>query len=132
MIDILIGILATAGSLFVLIASLGILKMPDFYTRLSVTIKAATLGIGCILSAAALYFYDFAVTSKSFAIIFFLILTAPIAAHIVGKVAYKTGIKMWENSVLDQLKGKYEEDKAVKNAKKSTTEDATVEPENEV
>jgi len=131
MINILIGILATMGSLFVLIASVGILKMPDFYTRLSVTVKAATLGIGCVLLAAALFFYDFAVSSKTFAIIFFLILTAPIAGHIVAKVAYRTGIKMWDNSVLDQLTSKETEQKALKEKTENPEESTASNPEKE-
>src|SRR5690554_7626553 len=79
MTDILIMFLCTMGAAFILIASFGVYKMPDFYARLSVTIKAATLGIGCILIAASLHFSDFSVTTKAFAIILFLMLTSPVA-----------------------------------------------------
>ncbi len=108
MTSLIIAILATSGSIFALIASIGIVKMPDFYTRLSVTIKAATLGMGTILISSAIFFNDFAVTSKNIAIIFFLILTAPIAGHIISRVAYFTGIPLWERTVIDEMKGKYE------------------------
>jgi multicomponent Na+:H+ antiporter subunit G len=106
--SIFIAILATIGSIFVLIASIGIVRMPDFYTRLSVTIKAATLGMGTILMSSAIFFNDLAVTSKILAIIFFLILTAPIAGHIISRVAYFTGIPLWKNTKMDELKGKYD------------------------
>lgn len=93
--DIVIMILSTVGALFILVAALGILRMPDFYLRLTVTIKAATFGIGFILVAAALHFGEFSFTTKVFAIIFFLILTAPVGGYMIGKTAYKTGIKLW-------------------------------------
>ncbi len=98
MIDIVIMVLSTLGALFILIASIGILKMPDFYSRLSVTIKAATLGLGCILIAAALFFKEFQVTTKAIAIIFFIFITSPIAGYLIGKVAYINGTKPWKNT----------------------------------
>lgn len=102
--DILIKVLSTLGAVFILIASFGIFKMPDFYSRLSVTIKATTLGIGCILIAAILYFSDFSVTTKAVAIIFFLFITSPVAGFLIGKVAYLTGTKLWKNSIIDEMK----------------------------
>lgn len=106
--DIIIMILSTLGAIFILIAAYGIVRMPDFYLRLSVTIKAATFGVGLILMGAALFFVEFPVTTKVFAIIFFIIITAPVAGHMIGRTAYIIGIKMWEGSVLDELKGKYD------------------------
>lgn len=92
------------GALFILIASLGIYRMPDFYTRLSVTVKAATIGVGCILGAAAFHFSDFSVTTKVFAIIFFLLITSPVAAYMIARTAYLSGVKLWEKSIRDELK----------------------------
>ena len=107
MTDLLIMILSTMGALFILMASIGMLRMPDFYGRLSVTTKATTLGIGLVLVAAAVYFNLSSITSKVVAIIFFLFLTAPVAAHMIGRAAYFIGIKLWEGSVIDDLEGKY-------------------------
>ncbi len=104
MTEIIILILSTIGALFVLIASFGIFKMPDFYARLSVTIKAATLGIGCLLIAASLHFKEFPITTKALAIIFFLFLTSPVAGFLIGRVAYITGIKLWKDSIIDEMK----------------------------
>ncbi|HER40095.1 MAG TPA: Na+/H+ antiporter subunit G, partial [Salinimicrobium catena] len=64
MISIIIAVIATLGTLFVLLAAVGILRMPDTYLRMAVTTKAATLGIGLILIAAAIYFYDFSTTTR--------------------------------------------------------------------
>ncbi|MEG0916520.1 MAG: monovalent cation/H(+) antiporter subunit G [Myroides sp.] len=116
--DILIMILSTLGAVFILIASFGVFKMPDFYSRLSVTIKAATLGIGCILIAAVLYFSDFSVTTKAIAIMFFLLITSPVAGFLISKVAYMTGTKLWKHSLMDELKDDLEKE----SSKQSKTE----------
>lgn len=110
MIDILIMIVSTVGALVVLIAAIGIVRMPDFYLRLSVTVKAATLGVGLLLLSAAIYFATLPVATKVFAITFFLILTAPVAGHMIGRAAYVTGTKLWKSSVVDDLEGKYDQE----------------------
>jgi multicomponent Na+:H+ antiporter subunit G len=107
--DILIMFLCTLGAVVVLIAAIGIVRMPDFYLQLSVTVKAATLGIGLLLAAAAVFFADVSVSTKVLAITFFLVLTAPVAGHMIGRAAYLIGTKLWKGSVLDELEGKYDE-----------------------
>ncbi|WP_028298170.1 monovalent cation/H(+) antiporter subunit G [Olivibacter sitiensis] len=109
MIDILIAVLSTIGALSILIAAIGIVRMPDFYLRLSVTVKAATLGSGLLLLSAAIYFPEVAVSTKAFAILFFLVLTAPVAAHMIGRCAYLIKTNLWEGTVRDELKGMYDE-----------------------
>ncbi|MGJ1205757.1 monovalent cation/H(+) antiporter subunit G [Sphingobacterium lactis] len=108
MIDIILAIFSTIGALSILFAAIGVLRMPDFYLRLSVTVKAATLGVGLLLTCAAIMFpEDVSVTTKSIAIIFFLLLTAPIAAHMIAKAAYFTGTPLWKGTVVDRLQGMY-------------------------
>jgi len=108
--DFLIIMLSSVGLVAILVAAIGIVRMPDFYLRLSVTVKAATLGNGLLLLSAAIYFNEVSVGSKALAIIFFLLITAPISAHMIGRTSYFIGTKLWENSVLDELAGKYEKD----------------------
>lgn len=103
-------IISTLGAIVVLVAAIGIVRMPDFYLRLSVTVKAATLGVGLLLLSAAVYFADLSVTTKVFAITFFLVLTAPVAGHMIGRAAYITGTKLWKHSVLDDLEGQYDKE----------------------
>jgi len=104
MTDILIMIFCTIGALFILVSAIGIYRMPDFYTRLSVTVKAGTAGVGFILLAVAIYFLDFSVSTKVFAIIFFLLLTSPVAAFMISRTAYVSGIKLWDKTHIDELK----------------------------
>ena len=106
----IIIVLCAAGALFILIAAIGLVRMPDFYLRLSVTTKAATLGIGLMLCGAAIYFNEISVTSRVFAIILFLFLTAPVAAHMIGRSSYFIGTKLWKKSVIDELKDQYVKD----------------------
>ncbi len=111
MTDIVIAILATSGAVFTLLAAVGIVRMPDLYLRISVTTKAASLGIGLILFCTALYFKETSVTTKVLAIIFFIFLTAPVSAHLIGRAAYIIGVPLWVHTIVDHLEGKYDKNK---------------------
>lgn len=108
MTDIVIMILSAIGAIFILLASIGLVRMPDIYLRISVTTKAATLGVGLILVSAGIFFNEASLISRVIAIICFLLLTAPVAAHMIGRTAYYTGTKLWDKSIIDDLEGKYE------------------------
>jgi len=101
--DTAIALLLFAGTFFVMVAALGVVRMPDIYMRLSAASKASTLGASCILAAVALYFASTAVTGKVVAIIAFTLLTAPVAAHMLGRAAYFSGEPLWEKSTVDEL-----------------------------
>lgn len=103
MTEILICVLSTIGALAILFASIGILRMPDFYLRLSVTVKAATLGVGLLLTCAAYVFPDVSVTTKVLAILFFLVLTSPVAAYMIARTAYRTGIITWKDTFTEDV-----------------------------
>ena len=108
MTEILVSIFLIAGSLFMLLGVIGILRMPDLFMRMSTTTKAATLGISLILIATAIYFGNIVMTSKAIATIFFVLLTAPIAAHMIGRAAYFNHVPLWKNSLVDELSGHYD------------------------
>lgn len=104
MMDYVIMVIITLGALFVLLAAIGIVRMPDLYLRILVTTKAATLGVGMILIAAAIYFGEASMTTRALAIVFFILLTAPVGAHLLGKASYFVGTPLWSNTVIDELK----------------------------
>ncbi len=106
MMALLSGTLLLLGTFFILLSAIGILKMPDLYTRMSATTKASTLGIGLVLMGTTLYWQDFGIASRAIAIILFLFLTAPVAAHIIGRAAYFGGEPLWDKTRIDELKGK--------------------------
>ena len=102
MITEMIGsIIIFAGSVFLLLASLGVLRMPDSYNRIQTGTKATTLGLILVLIGVAFYHPDW--TWKSIALIFFVLLTNPVSSHALAKAAHKCGIKMTEDTVIDQL-----------------------------
>jgi multicomponent Na+:H+ antiporter subunit G len=98
------------GSLFILVASIGLLKMPDVYLRMSASTIAGTFGVASMLVGAAIYFADITITLHIAGVIVFLILTVPIGAHMLGKNAHLIGLKMWDKTVCDDLKGKFNEE----------------------
>ena len=105
--EIIIITVVSLGTLFILLAGIGLIRMPDLYLRISVTTKAVTLGVGLLLLGTALYFKEISITTRAIAIIFFLFLTAPIGAHLIGRASYFIGLPLWKKSVIDDLKGKY-------------------------
>ena len=77
------------GSIFLLVGSIGLARLPDFFTRLHAPTKASTLGIGGVLIASCIYFsFDQnGLSVKELVITLFLLITAPITAHMLAKAA---------------------------------------------
>lgn len=81
------GVLAVIGASFVLLAGIGALRFPDVYARMHAATKASTLGIALVGLGTALA-VD-AGSAKIFVAVAFIFLTAPAAAHLVGRAAYR-------------------------------------------
>lgn len=105
---ILVSLLLLAGAIFSFIAALGIFRMPDLFTRMQAAAKTGTLGVGLVLVALAVHFSEIGVATRAALVILFLFLTAPIAAHMIARAGYISGVKIWEHSVCDELKGQYD------------------------
>jgi multicomponent Na+:H+ antiporter subunit G len=101
--DVVIVALLAVGALFSALGAIGILRLPDVYTRLSATSKTATLGVACLLLACGLYFRELGVFNRTLAMIVFIFLTAPVAAHIIGRAAFLTGVPFWEGTRANEL-----------------------------
>ncbi|WP_187970166.1 monovalent cation/H(+) antiporter subunit G [Aquibium microcysteis] len=99
----LTGVLIVIGAAFALVASVGLLRLPEFYTRMHAASKAGTLGACVMLIAVAVYTDDTAVASRALAGVVFFLLTAPISAHLLAKAAYAAGYPLWEGSVHDEM-----------------------------
>jgi len=108
--SLLASVFVLAGCFFMLLAGLGALRMPDLLMRMHATTKAGTLGIGLIMIGVAIHFLDSGVTTRVMAIVLFIILTAPVAAHAIGRAGYFVGVPLWEHMLKDELKGRYNED----------------------
>jgi multicomponent Na+:H+ antiporter subunit G len=108
MIHLLVALLVAIGTTFMLLAAIGIVRMPDVYMRLQVSTKGASLGAGCVLLAVPIFFGDLAIGVRALLIIIFIFLTTPISAHMLGRAAYIVGVPLWEGSVRDDLVGRYD------------------------
>ena len=108
-----------AGSIFMLIASIGMVKFPDFYIRNSASTKAVVLGVLLILLGVGIHYNDTMIFIEIFAILLFIFLIAPLAAHIVSRAAVITEVGFWEKTGLSELEDyKKEQDKeAIRNTK---------------
>ncbi len=101
--DYLTALLVLAGGLFGFVAAVGMLRLPDMITRMHASTKAGTLGGGLIMAAVAVHFMEIGITLRAGAAILFLLLTAPVAAHVIGRAAYRCGIELWERTWIDEL-----------------------------
>ncbi|MEM6304909.1 MAG: monovalent cation/H(+) antiporter subunit G [Pseudomonadota bacterium] len=93
--DWLAAVLILAGSAMTASAGIGIVRLPDVFTRMHAATKVGTLGSGLILAGTAVHFGDPGVVLRCVLIIFFLLLTAPIGAHMIGRAAMRLGIPVW-------------------------------------
>lgn len=108
--DTLAALFIIGGSFFMLVASLGVFRMPDLLTRMHATTKSGVLGAGLIMCGVMLFFIDSGVTLKALAVMAFTTLTSPIAAHAIGRAGYFIGVPLWEKTVKDELHGRYDEE----------------------
>lgn len=107
LLDGIVVVLFIVGAFLMFLASVGVLRLPDIFLRMSAATKASTLGAGFLLLGAALHFEELGITSRAIATVFFLFITAPVAAHRIARAAYFEGASLWDGTVLDELQGHY-------------------------
>ena len=107
MIEIIGYTLVTIGVVFDFLGALALLRFPDVYNRLLGSTKCVTMGTSSIMLGIFVMNGFSALGIKALLCMAFLLLTAPVSAHVLSRAAHISGIKPWEGSVCD----KYEEDK---------------------
>ncbi len=95
------------GGFFLFVSGLGILRLPDVFIRMHASTKAGTLGAGLIFLAVAVNFRDTSSISLSLLTIVFLLVTVPVAAHAIGRVAYCIRVPLWRKTHLDEWQARY-------------------------
>lgn len=108
MTEILAAILLFTGSCFSLLAAFGIVRLPDLFTRLHAGTKSSTLGVGCLMAAVAIHFGNLETTTRAVATTVFLLLTAPVGAHLLARAAYCLGVQFWEKTQTDEFRSHWE------------------------
>lgn len=93
-VEFLLAFLVLAGAVFTFIGSLGLVRFRNFYMRLHGPTKATTLGVGCLLVASSLFFSvtGDAPSFHEILVTLFLVITAPISAHLMAKAALHLGL----------------------------------------
>lgn len=87
--------LLAGGVFFVFVGAVGVIRLPDLYTRTHAASKSDTLGVVLSLGAAALVFESFSMRLKVFALLLFMLITTPTATHAIARAAYDQGIDPW-------------------------------------
>jgi multicomponent Na+:H+ antiporter subunit G len=99
----LAGGLMVLGALFSLLAAVGLLRLPDLYLRMHAASKAGTMGAGLFLASVACVAFDVSVVLRALAGFVFLLLTAPVGAHLLAKAAYFAGYSPSDITVEDEM-----------------------------
>ena len=106
-IEILVSFFIVCASIFMVLAAIGLLRFPDLPTRMHATTKSGVFATCLIMIAVALYFPQTEVTARVIAIITFILITAPVAAHAIGRAAYFAGVPLWSGTIKDELNDYY-------------------------
>jgi monovalent cation/proton antiporter, MnhG/PhaG subunit len=106
--EIAIGIFVLLGAVICVISVIGLIRLPDVYLRSHAATKSATLGVMCILLGAFLYYWIYMdhISIKLLLGIIFVFITSPVAGHLNGRAAYRSGVSLWKGSVRDDMKEK--------------------------
>lgn len=106
MIEWFVIILVIIGTILSLLSSLGFIRFPDVYNRSHAATKSTTLGTMFILIAAFFYFWliHSIISVRLLLGIIFVFLTAPVAGHLIVRSAYRSGTKLADTSIKDELR----------------------------
>lgn len=107
------AILLVSGAFFMLVASIGMVRLKDLYMRMHASTKAPSLGIFLMVMAVIVYFFKFWTSIEGLIIILFIFLTTPIGSHMISRVAHSMGVEKDKNTMIDEL----EDDSLVKEKK---------------
>lgn len=111
MISEIIGyILISIGLLFNFFGVLGLVRLPDVYNRLQAATKCVTFGTAGILAGVFVMKGYGVMGLKPIICIIFILLTAPVSAHVISRAAHRAKIKLADETIID----KYEEDKELR------------------
>ncbi|MFP4654422.1 MAG: monovalent cation/H(+) antiporter subunit G [Methanohalobium sp.] len=100
--EILSNAILIIGLFFVFLGTLGLIRLPDVYNRLHTTTKIGTLGAFGVMLSLLLRVGFNAMGLKAITIGLFLLLTAPVAAHMIGRAAHRHGVGLCDDTIIDE------------------------------
>jgi multicomponent Na+:H+ antiporter subunit G len=101
--DALAALLLATGTLLTVLAGVGVLRLPDVFGRMHAATKSSSLGLALVLLGAAIRVRGGGDTAKLVLVIAFQFLTAPVAAHLVGRAAHRAGEALDHVTDVDEL-----------------------------
>lgn len=107
MTEIVVAVLAGVGLAFSMFGVLGVVRMPDVYSRVQYSTKTITMG--ALPALVALVVGEGAVTqygARALIVAFLLMVVNPAASHALVRAAYKSGVPQWEGAVRDEGKAR--------------------------
>ncbi len=97
------AVISLTGSIFLLLAAVGIIRMPDLYNRMQTGTKATTLGAGLFLTGIAVAVPGW--TAKMVLLILFIMFTNPVSSHALARASHFIGVTLGKGSEIDELAG---------------------------
>jgi len=104
--EIMVSLFLLMGGILSLIAVAGVLRMPDIFTRMHAATKVGTVGVSSITIGLMIHFGSITVISRGILVIAFFLLTAPVAAHMIARAAYRSGVSLWILTRIDEWKAR--------------------------
>ena len=95
------------GSLLMLLSAVGVVRLPDLFTRMHAVSKAGTTGVGFIMLAVICVETEFSFVTRSLMALLIVAVTAPVAAHMISRAAYIADVQLWEGTFMDELEDYY-------------------------
>lgn len=111
MLEWVVALLLIFGSLFMLVAAIGVVKLPDVYMRMHAITKAASLGAILMLAAVFIWHPQWIVGIEALMVVLFVIFTAPIGSHMLARVSHYMKVPTGEGYVTDEMKDEKDEEK---------------------
>jgi multicomponent Na+:H+ antiporter subunit G len=110
--DVAAAVCLLAGALLSLAAGVALLRFPDLLSRMHAATKPQVLGLLLVLLGCGLRLRDTVDVTTLLLVALFQLGTAPVAAHMVGRAAYRAGQVRADLLVTDELAGRTGEDRA--------------------
>jgi multicomponent Na+:H+ antiporter subunit G len=104
-VDLIVSVLILSGVALALLAAIGLQQFPDVFARMHAATKPASLGLLLIALGAAIHLATPPAVAKLGLVVILQFVTAPVAAHLVGRAAYRAGTELSPHTVVDELAG---------------------------
>jgi multicomponent Na+:H+ antiporter subunit G len=104
--DGVVAALMLLGAALMLVAALGVSRLPDLFSRMQAAAKAGTVGASLILLGVSVFFAELQVTTRALTVVAFLFLTAPVAAHLLARAGYLVHVPLYRTRI-DELRARF-------------------------